>query len=104
MAPPAESPVTYTREGSAPLSAIWRAVICRMEAASPWPRAMSPVWNQLKHWLRLLAVVCPGSTTEKPQRSASAVQPLWAPYPWAFWVQPWRATTTGRPWGSPVGT
>lgn len=104
IAPPADSPVTYTREGSPETSASCRSTIWAREAASPCPRRMSLLWNQLKHWLRLLPLCCCGSTTEKPQRSASRVQPVPEAYPAAFWVQPCRATTTGRPAGSPSGT
>lgn len=75
-----------------------------MLAASPWPRAMSPLWNQSKQFDALLALCCCGSTTENFHRSASWVHPLPLPYPAASWVQPCSATTTGRPVGSPSGT
>ncbi len=73
--PPAESPVTKTRSGSAPYALTVWATMPRIEAASPQPRVTSPGWNQLKQRLRLLNGVCCGRTTVKPHRSASSGQP-----------------------------
>src|SRR5919197_2735169 len=64
MPPPADSPVTYTRPGSPDTSASCRSTICAMLAASPCPRSMSPLWNQLKQFDTLLEDCCCASTTE----------------------------------------
>src|SRR5258708_26218752 len=48
MAPPAESPVTKTRCALILCSPTIRAIICRIEQASPCPRAVSSGLNQLK--------------------------------------------------------
>ena len=42
IAPPAERPVMKTRAGSMPWSDAIVATICRIDAASPCPRSMSP--------------------------------------------------------------
>lgn len=49
--------MTWALAGSVPYAVVAWATICRIEAASPWPRRVSPGWNQLKHLLALLAVV-----------------------------------------------
>jgi hypothetical protein len=104
IAPPADSPVTCTRAGFAPVSVIVLRTICAIDSASPWPRVVSPRSNQLKHLLKLLPLCCSGSTMENFSRSASCVHPAPVPYPDAFCVHPCSATTTGLPAGNPVGT
>ena len=66
MAPPAESPVTKMRRSSIPWSATMRAIICRIEQASPLPRAVSSGLNQLKQPLALFAGCCSGISNAKP--------------------------------------
>jgi hypothetical protein len=46
-----------------------------MDAASPWPRAVSAASNQLKQSIELLARRCSGNSRMKPCRSASLDQP-----------------------------
>jgi hypothetical protein len=75
IAPPADRPVTYTRRGSAPKRVTAASTICRIDSASPWPRRMSPVVNQLKQDSALFAEVCSGSTSAAPYASAYLSQP-----------------------------
>ena len=75
MAPPADSPVTNTRAGSEPWSAITLSTMDLTDAASPLPRVSAAVENQLKQRIMLLALDCWGNTTSNCQRSASAGQP-----------------------------
>jgi hypothetical protein len=42
------------------------AIICRIEQASPLPRAVSSGLNQLKHPFALLAGCCSGMSKAKP--------------------------------------
>ena len=70
IAAPADRPVTNTRAGSRPYAATACATICRIDSASPDPRAVSPGSNQLKHRLALFAVRCSANTSAKPHRSA----------------------------------
>jgi hypothetical protein len=49
--------------------------IWRIDSASPWPRLVSPVSNQVKHELALLAVRCSGSTRAKRHWSANFRHP-----------------------------
>lgn len=78
MPPPADKPVTNTRERSEPWSPIALSTMDLTDAASPLPRVSSAVPNQLKHFSELFAVDCCGNTTSKRHRSASAGQPEWA--------------------------
>ena len=78
MPPPADSPVTKTREGSDPYRASAVSTICLTEAASPLPRVSFVASNQLKQDRLLLAAPVCGNTTAKPHWSANFCQPEWA--------------------------
>ncbi|GAA3407481.1 hypothetical protein GCM10018952_01070 [Streptosporangium vulgare] len=49
--------------------------MARIEAASPWPRVVSPVWNQLKQLDELFALLVCGRTRVNPDWSAYLRQP-----------------------------
>src|SRR5260370_487180 len=79
MAPPAESPVTKTRCALILCSPTIRAIICRIEQASPCPRAVSSGLNQLKQPSTLLArdtgsSVARGIDQPQPEQIVAAVQ------------------------------
>jgi hypothetical protein len=75
IAPPADRPVTKTRAGSSRCCATAAATAFAIDAASPPPRRLSPVSNQLKQPLALLARTCSGNSSAKPCAAASADQP-----------------------------
>src|SRR3954453_3266198 len=97
-------PVANTRAGSLPCVAFMLSTICLIDSASPWSRAMSPGWNQLKQLDELLPLGCSGNTTAKPNRSASLPHSVCVEYTLALSVQPCIATTSGAPDGRLAGT
>ena len=60
IAPPADRPVTKTRLASIPWSDFILSTICLIDNASPWPRLLWLITNQLKQLRGLLPWVCSG--------------------------------------------
>jgi hypothetical protein len=103
MAPPAESPATYTRRVSTPCSAITFCVRLAITAGSPAPRRWWLCLNQFQQRDGLACCDCAGYSTRKPCSRANAFMPVPAAKSSGFCVQPCSMTTSGSDFPAALG-